>query len=303
MLFFASPEVSGSLTPSTSNVRTPPLDSTPPIVLVVFDEFPVHSLLDADGRIDQVRFPHFAALAREASWFRETTTVSSQTVWAVPAIVSAAIRSRPTPCRRCATTRKTSLHCSPIPGAIVDGIAESVGILPTIADVLGMRLPFQVDGRSLVGDGLPVRATRTFIDRSVKRAARRISRFGVGSYDAVYAVPGTSELLGQSPAAFAGRAGTLRVKLATPEVFADVNTASDTLPLHVRGRVFGRVTQPFAVVVNGRIAATTRMYQESGASVFGTMISEGVLRPGRNEIAIFLVDRTGGTTTLVSTLQ
>ncbi len=172
---------------------------------------------------------------------------------------------------------------------------------------------------SLVGDGLPVRATRTFIDRSLKRAARRdvtnwrlssevslarrISRFGVGSYDAVYAVPGTSELLGQSPAAFAGRAGTLRVKLATPEVFADVNTASDTLPLHVRGRVFGRVTQPFAVVVNGRIAATTRMYQESGASVFGTMISEGVLRPGRNEIAIFLVDRTGGTTTLVSTLQ
>ena len=39
--------------------------STPPIVLVVFDEFPLHSLLDADGRIDHVRFPHFAALARE----------------------------------------------------------------------------------------------------------------------------------------------------------------------------------------------------------------------------------------------
>ncbi len=86
--FLPDAEISGSLTPSSSSVRTPPLASTPPIVLIVFDEFPLHSLLDADGRIDQVRFPHFAALARDASWFRETTSVSSQTVWAVPAIVS-----------------------------------------------------------------------------------------------------------------------------------------------------------------------------------------------------------------------
>ena len=51
-------------------------------------------------------------------------------------------------------------------GAIVDGIAESVDVLPTIADVLGMRLPFPVDGRSLVGER-QARTSRTFIDRSV----------------------------------------------------------------------------------------------------------------------------------------
>ena len=85
---FRQSRVRDSLASSASGVRPPQLQSTPPIVFVVFDEFPLHSLLDAEGRIDQVRFPHFAALAREASWFRETTTVSSQTVWAVPAIVS-----------------------------------------------------------------------------------------------------------------------------------------------------------------------------------------------------------------------
>jgi hypothetical protein len=57
------------------------------------------------------------------------------------------------------------------------------------------------------------------------------------------------------------------------------------------------------VVVNGRIAATTTPYVERGTSVFATMIPERALRAGPNEIATFLVDRSGGVTTLVSTLE
>lgn len=182
----------------------------------------------------------------------------------------------------------------------------------------GQKTGAVVDGRSPVGDGLPVRASRTFIDRSLKRSARRdvtnwrpssdvslarrISRFGVGSYDAVYAVPGTVDLLGRVAAELPRRAGTLRVVLRSSEVLADLE-ASDTLPLYVRGRVMGRVTQPFAVVVNGRIVATTMSYVEKGLSVLTTMIPERALRAGRNEVSVVVVDRTGGTTTLVSTLQ
>ena len=60
----------------------------PPIVVVVFDEFPVSSLMDANYEIDAVRYPNFARLASTATWYRNATTVSSQTAWAVPAIVS-----------------------------------------------------------------------------------------------------------------------------------------------------------------------------------------------------------------------
>jgi hypothetical protein len=91
------------------------------------------------------------------------------------------------------------------------------------------------------------------------------------------------------------------VELATPEPFVDPDDG-ETLPLYTRARVFGRVAHPFAVVVNGRSVATTRSYQEKGSSVLATMIPEGALRPGRNEVKIFLVDRTGDTTTLESTL-
>ena len=62
--------------------------STPPIVFIVFDEFPVTSLLDQNREIDRVRYPNFARLADGATWYRNASTVSSQTVWAVPAIVS-----------------------------------------------------------------------------------------------------------------------------------------------------------------------------------------------------------------------
>ena len=40
--------------------------TTTPIVLVIFDEFPVQSLMAADGRIDAVRYPNFARLAGDS---------------------------------------------------------------------------------------------------------------------------------------------------------------------------------------------------------------------------------------------
>ncbi len=59
-----------------------------PVVLLVFDEFPVNSLRNAKGRIDRVRFPHFAALARHATWFENASTVGEGTTHAVPAILT-----------------------------------------------------------------------------------------------------------------------------------------------------------------------------------------------------------------------
>jgi Sulfatase len=59
-----------------------------PVVLVAFDELPINSLLDAHGRIDGVRFPNFARLARGSTWFEHTTTVAEGTSHAVPAILT-----------------------------------------------------------------------------------------------------------------------------------------------------------------------------------------------------------------------
>src|SRR3954451_10868266 len=59
----------------------------PPVVLVVFDEFPADDLLRPDGSIDAERFPNFARLASISTWFPNATTVYDSTFGAVPAIL------------------------------------------------------------------------------------------------------------------------------------------------------------------------------------------------------------------------
>ncbi len=59
-----------------------------PVVFIVLDEFPTVSLMDERRQIDPVRYPNFAAFAREATWFRNMTTNSPATVMAVPTLLT-----------------------------------------------------------------------------------------------------------------------------------------------------------------------------------------------------------------------
>ena len=59
-----------------------------PIVFLVFDEFCGSTLMTPEREIDAERFPNFAALAQQSTWFRSATSVSPNTEFAVPAILS-----------------------------------------------------------------------------------------------------------------------------------------------------------------------------------------------------------------------
>jgi hypothetical protein len=77
-----------------------PRDSTKPsrphAVLLVLDEFPTDTLLGPDRRIDAGRFPNFAALARDATWFRNAYSSFDSTTKAVPLILDGMAPSRGT---------------------------------------------------------------------------------------------------------------------------------------------------------------------------------------------------------------
>ena len=60
----------------------------PPVVVLLFDEFPLSSLLDAKGRIDRRVYPGFAALADQSTWYRNATGVAGFTPWALPAMLT-----------------------------------------------------------------------------------------------------------------------------------------------------------------------------------------------------------------------
>lgn len=60
----------------------------PPIVMIILDELALLSLLGEDARIDAERYPHFARLASESTWWRNATAVAGWTPYAVPAMLT-----------------------------------------------------------------------------------------------------------------------------------------------------------------------------------------------------------------------
>jgi hypothetical protein len=70
--------------PAEPAARVP---AKPHAVLLIMDEFPGDVLLDRQGRVDPVRYPNFAALAADSTWFRNGYSIYDSTTKAVPLIL------------------------------------------------------------------------------------------------------------------------------------------------------------------------------------------------------------------------
>jgi hypothetical protein len=87
-LFLTNPKISQLLkTPAPSKIMLA-VHSNVPVVLLVFDEFALGSLLDENGFLDAAAFPNFAAFASQSTWYRNVTAVSDHTEDVVPAMLS-----------------------------------------------------------------------------------------------------------------------------------------------------------------------------------------------------------------------
>jgi hypothetical protein len=85
---FASPVSEVAFASGPGTAAGVPVEDPAPILFVVFDELPTASILDDAGGVDAELFPNLAALADDATWYRNTTAVSPTTPEAVPAILT-----------------------------------------------------------------------------------------------------------------------------------------------------------------------------------------------------------------------
>lgn len=87
--FATATPVAGLLFSSRSDVPEAVGVSNPvPIVMVVFDEFPLASLMRSDGSLNEDLFPGLARLLGDGVWYRNAVGVHQQTEEAVPAILT-----------------------------------------------------------------------------------------------------------------------------------------------------------------------------------------------------------------------
>lgn len=197
--------------------------------------------------------------------------------------------------------------------------AETIDVLPTIADVLDIELPWETDGTSLYAPDRPERTSSQIMgdegtitydgDGAEARAiaARKIEHFGTGGWYRL-APPGHGDLLGidldsLTIAPFAGIATTVR----DTSSYANVDRDGPFLPAQVLGTVESAAALEedvvLAIAVNGTIAAVTRSYDDDdGAVRFAAMIPPDSLVDGRNDVAVYLVTGEGDSRTLARTV-
>jgi hypothetical protein len=148
------------------------MQSDTPVVLVVFDELPTISLMNAAGRIDAASYPNFGKLAATSTWYRNATTVADGTFAAVPAILTG-LR----PARRLPTSRQYPRSVFTLLGASHDVHALEPITQVCPSDVCG-RPPAESAParlRALAGD-LGIVAARLMLPADLVRGLPPIDR-------------------------------------------------------------------------------------------------------------------------------
>ncbi len=161
-------------------------------------------------------------------------------------------------------------------GRIDDSPARTVDIVPTIADLLGVRSDWAFDGRSL-RHGAPSRrlvdvlagedvvtTVSDFERRSRAAVLARIGVFGSGDPGPLFAPGGQASMLGRRAAALT-RAPAIPASAALdpPGLLDDVDPGARVLPALIEGTVKGVAPgSPLVVALNGTIRAVASVYRD-----------------------------------------
>ena len=194
---------------------------------------------------------------------------------------------------------------------IDDGFAQTIDVVPTIAKVLGVKIPWHVDGHSLVGrklarDGLvdvrlghgkQVTMRLSALLRLRKQALReQLASFGSTS-SSLYRLGPNPDLIGKAVSSLPVEPSENEgVELDGQELLNIVDRRTDLLPTWIQGHLTGdhQQREDLAVAVNGRIEATTWSFAgPGGETFFSAMVPEDALRNGHNQVAVLAVHAGG----------
>jgi hypothetical protein len=183
-------------------------------------------------------------------------------------------------------------------GRVDERAVRTVDALPTIAAAAGVRVPWKADGMPAgerpVDDGAAIevavdgptgtpRALGTIRAGLREREATeaRLLRHGV------YGIGPRPDLIGRSAGDAAPAATGPRATVDAPGDYDDIDADASTLPVLVSGDVTGLTDDALlAVAVNGRVAATTRVFPPGQ---YVALVPPDSLRPGSNDVAVLQV--------------
>jgi hypothetical protein len=204
-------------------------------------------------------------------------------------------------------------------GRISDRHVRTEDILPTIADVLGIRMPWRVDGASVFDRSAHIPSAVEVYQRSGRKLTlslpefkgrirasleRKIRLFGSnGRPPGLFGIGPHPELIGRAVAGLPRV--PVRAEINGADAYASVQLRSDFLPAHLTGtiqRAAGPRVLDLAAALNGRIVAVGESFRLAGNhdENFSMLLPESAFREGRNHVELLSVKDEGGALVLAS---
>jgi hypothetical protein len=187
---------------------------------------------------------------------------------------------------------------------IDDRPAESIDIMPTIAEVLNVKLPWHQDGVSLLSETAGNRNKKTAygwfgwkgqifqIDQpqiqNSENWKRKIQLFGAGPIEKVFRYGPNADLVGRPLSEFKDLRPA-KIELQNEKWYQDVNPGSGFLPALITAKIHTETSFPIAVVMNGKICAVAEPFKFGNDQAIATMVPESCFQPGLNRLQFFAV--------------
>jgi hypothetical protein len=202
-------------------------------------------------------------------------------------------------------------------GRVIRHHVRTVDILPTIAHLLRIRIPWRIQGHSAFGPAARhIPSAVRLVERSGSRVAlsfaafrrrarvslrRKFRLFGSGNRrPGLYGIGPYPALNGRPASVFtaARRRGRVRAIVHGRAALVSVRPRSSFIPTQITGRLLGHGAsrnRNLAVAVNGLIAATGLSFRvpRTHREAFSVLVPEEAFRAGRNEVEIFSIARRG----------
>jgi hypothetical protein len=204
-------------------------------------------------------------------------------------------------------------------GHISNRHVRTEDILPSIADVLGIRMPWRVDGSSVFDGSAHIAPNVDVFMRSGRKLtlslpefkrriraslARKIRLFGEhGRPPGLFGIGPHAELIGRTVTAIPR--APVSADINDAGAYSSVHLRSDFLPAQLSGTIHdprGSGVRDLAAALNGRIIAVGQSFTLAGSDAenFSIMLPEGAFREGHNRVELLSVTDKGGVLRLAS---
>jgi hypothetical protein len=194
-------------------------------------------------------------------------------------------------------------------GRISDRHVRTIDVMPTIAHVLGMKLPWRVTGKTMVPEArfpeprrlkvidplssesffIPVRQFDAQLFRATKRKDRNFGPATPGVQ--LYRDGPASRLIGSRVRQLRlGDASAGDVTIDELKDLRDVNKKSEIVPTLIGGVVAaasGMAIDSVAIAINGRVRTTAWTYPTNSGRHFQALIPPAAIRNGANHLSVF----------------